>query len=79
MKVEFVRKVVKSRTWSLVWDLGCNIGIFSKIAAENARYVIAMDADHLTIDLLYTKLKSEGNKSILPLTVNVGNISPNHG
>lgn len=79
LKVEFVRNVVRTHHWNLVWDLGCNIGIFSRIAAENARYVVAIDVDHLTTDLLYRTLKSEGNKSILPLTINIANISPNHG
>jgi len=44
-KTGFVRDVVLSRSWNLVWDLGCNTGAFSRVAAANARYVVAMDAD----------------------------------
>jgi hypothetical protein len=58
-KKDFVRQVVRSRPWGLVWDLGCNVGVFSRIAAENARYVVAMDADHLAIERLYQTLKAE--------------------
>ncbi len=78
-KAAFVRHVVSARTWNLVWDLGCNLGAFSRIAAEHAQYVIAMDADHLTIECLYQTLKAEGNTTILPLVSNVADPSPNLG
>ncbi|HEV8713403.1 MAG TPA: methyltransferase, partial [Candidatus Binatia bacterium] len=32
-KEVFVRQVVQARSWRLVWDLGCNTGAFSRIAA----------------------------------------------
>ncbi|MFQ5964293.1 MAG: methyltransferase [Candidatus Scalinduaceae bacterium] len=79
MKMAFVRNVVMSRPWNLVWDLGCNIGIYSRIAAENSKYVVAMDADNLTIEHLFQTLKTERNKSILPLISNIANPSPNLG
>jgi len=78
-KMGFVRNVVLSRPWNLVWDLGCNIGTFSRIAAENARYVVAMDADQLSIERFYQALKAEGNTSILPLLSNLADASPNLG
>jgi len=79
MKAAFVRDVAASRPWDLVWDLGCNTGTFSRIAAKNARYVVAMDTDHLAIERFYLELKAEGNTSILPLIGNVANPSPNLG
>src|SRR3990172_11383489 len=79
VKVAFVHNVVMSRPWHLVWDLGCNIGTFSRIAAENARYVVAIDADQLAIERLYQALKAEGNTSILPLVSNLADASPNLG
>ena len=78
-KMGFVRDVIHSRPWNLVWDLGCNTGAFSRIAAENARYVVAMDADHLSIERFYQALKVEGNTSILPLVMNIADASPNLG
>ena len=78
-KMAFVRDVVISRPWNLVWDLGCNTGTFSRIAAENARYVVAMDADPFAIERLYQALKSEGNATILPLVNNIADSSPNLG
>ena len=78
-KRDFVREVAGVRDWNLVWDIGCNVGVFSRIAAERAKYVVAMDADYLAIDKLYQALKSERVTNILPLIVNVTDPSPNLG
>jgi SAM-dependent methyltransferase len=78
-KERFVRRVVQSRRWGLVWDLGCNTGRFSRLAAQSADFVVALDADHETIERLYQQLKSEGCRSILPLVADVADPSPNRG
>lgn len=75
----FVQRVVHTRHWQLVWDLGCNTGTFSRIAAANADYVIASDADHLAVEQLYQTLKAEGDTSILPLVQNLTEPSPSLG
>lgn len=78
-KAAFVRKVVHSRFRELTWDLGCNTGVFSRIAAENARYVVALDADQLAVERLFQALKAERIKTILPLLNNLADPSPNLG
>ncbi len=78
-KMDFVRRVVMSQPWGLVWDLGCNTGTFSRIAAENARYVVAMDADQLALEHFFQSLRQEGNRRILPLLNNLADGSPNLG
>ena len=78
-KEAFVREVVSSRRWKLVWDLGCNTGTFSRIAARNAEYVVAMDGDDLAVERLYRDLEAEGNTSILPLVIPLADPSPNLG
>lgn len=75
-KEEFVREVVHSRTWGLVWDIGCNEGRHSRIAAENARYVVALDGDAAVVERLYRALAAEGADRILPLAVDVTDPSP---
>ena len=75
-KEEFVREVVQTREWSLVWDIGCNEGRHSRIAAENARYVVALDGDPAVVDRLYRSLAAEGNTTILPLVGDVTDPSP---
>ena len=78
-KAAFVREVVHSRFWELICDLGCNTGVFSRIAAENAGYVVAFDADQLAVERLYQALKAEGIKTILPLVNNLADPSPDLG
>jgi SAM-dependent methyltransferase len=78
-KDEFVRDVARSREWGLVWDIGCNNGRYSRIAAEGARTVLAVDADQGPVELLYRDLRSEGNETILPLTMNLADPSPGLG
>lgn len=73
-KEAFVRRCVASRPWSLAWDIGCNTGTFSRIAAENSQQVVALDADHVCVERFYQSLKSEPNGQggrILPLVFNL--------
>jgi ribosomal protein L11 methylase PrmA len=79
LKKEFVTSAAAERRRRLVWDLGCNVGTFSRIAAEYADCVVAMDGDRLSIEQLYQTLKTEGPSPILPLTVNLADFSPNRG
>lgn len=78
-KQEFVREVVAGQPWDLVWDLGCNTGVFARIAAENSSYVVAFDSDHLSVERLYRNLKAERNNRILPLVCNLAAASPGLG
>jgi SAM-dependent methyltransferase len=72
-KAAFVRDA--SRGAGLVWDLGCNVGTYSKIAAAEGAYVVALDGDHAVID----RLAREEHERILPLVVDVVDPSPGLG
>lgn len=78
-KEQFVEKVCVSGHWKTVWDLGCNQGRYSRIAAKHADVVVAMDADHLTIDRLYRSLRDENNRIIVPLVTDLTDPSPGLG
>ncbi len=78
-KVDFVRRVIHTRRWNMVWDLGCNTGTFSRLAAKNAEYVLAMDIDALALERLSCALKREHSPNILPLISNIADPSPNLG
>jgi SAM-dependent methyltransferase len=78
-KEDLVRNVVGSRRWSLVWDLGCNVGRFSRIAAERADYVVALDADAAVVERLYRGLAAEQKDTVLPLVGDVVDPSPGLG
>jgi SAM-dependent methyltransferase len=78
-KDDFVREVATSRDWNLVWDIGCNNGRYSRIAAEGAKTVLAVDADQGPVELLYRDLREERNEQILTLTMNLADPSPGLG
>ncbi len=75
-KADFVRRAAATRRWGLVWDLGANTGAFSRIAADHADYVIAMDADELAVERMYQSHRERAVTNILPLVVNLADASP---
>jgi SAM-dependent methyltransferase len=74
-----VRSVAAARDWNLAWDLGCNVGRYSRLAAERARSVVAIDSDHLAVERLYRALKVERLRNILPLVGDLADPSPDLG
>ncbi len=78
-KAAFVREAAGGRRRRLVWDLGANDGRFTRIAAENAEYAVALDADGAVIERLYRALREEGSTSILPLVANIADPPPGLG
>lgn len=75
-KQAFVAEVAAAQKPTLTWDMGCNDGAYSRIAAENSERVVAFDFDHATVEALYRSLKQEGNSKILPLVSNLADPSP---
>ncbi|MCB0831491.1 MAG: hypothetical protein KDB64_11245, partial [Solirubrobacterales bacterium] len=75
-KQSFVAEVASAEKPALTWDMGCNDGAYSRIAAENSDRVVAFDFDHATVEALYRSLKQEGNTKILPLVSNLADPSP---
>ena len=78
-KEAFIRECVAGSEASIVCDIGCNTGQFSKIAAEQASTVLAMDLDHFAVERLYRELKETGMTRILPLVQNIADPSPSWG
>ena len=79
-KQGYVSEVVAAEKPGSVWDMGCNDGAYSRIAAESgAGRVVAFDYDHATVEALYRSLRAEGNSKILPLVGNLADPSPGLG
>ena len=78
-KKAFVRDALSQRHAGLLLDLGCNDGTFSLLAQDFADYVVALDNDEQTIDLMYRRLREEGNTKILPLVMDLTDPSPSIG
>jgi len=78
-KEAFVDESIAASGAQVVWDLGCNTGQFSKIAARHADQVLAMDLDHLSVERLYRDIRHDGLENILPLVQNIADPSPKQG
>lgn len=76
-KEAFIRDSIASEEPETVWDIGCNTGQFSRIAAENCTRVVSTDIDHVAVERIY--LNPETPDNILPLVQNVADPSPNWG
>lgn len=78
-KEAFVREAAGVRRRQLLWDLGANDGRYTRIAAREADYTVAVDADTAVVEALYRALRAEGSRTILPLVGNVADPSPGLG
>ena len=74
-----VRRYLESAGGRTVWDLGANTGRFSAIAASLGRQVIALDTDAGATELHYRNIRRAGERSILPLLIDLANPSPGLG
>lgn len=80
-KTAFVRRHASRVRRKTVWDLGANTGVFSRVCAESADLVVALDSDADATERLYLSSRtiSQGAGNILPLVMNVANMSPGQG
>ena len=74
----FVKRALQRNNPTNVWDLGCNTGRYSLLAAEYARNVVAFDRDPDTLDLLYRRA-AFGSPNVLPLVMDLLDPSPERG
>jgi SAM-dependent methyltransferase len=76
-KEAFIAHCVEQGEPGTVWDIGCNTGQFSSIAAQHCKQVVATDIDHFAVERLYRNPEIPAN--VLPLVQNVADPSPNWG
>ena len=58
-----------------VWDLGANIGVFSRIAAGKGAYTVAFDIDPAAVEKHYLDCRAGGIANTLPLVLDLANPS----
>ena len=78
-KKVFVEKHTSARRPGLLWDLGANTGLFSRIAARHSGTVVAVDGDQNSVDMLYRGIRDGPERNIIPLVMDLANASPNQG
>jgi len=63
----------------VIWDLGANTGIFSRVAAVTGAYVISSDIDPAAVEVNYRQVKKASEQNLLPLVIDLTNPSPSIG
>ncbi len=62
-----------------VWDIGANVGIFSRIASDTGAFTVSFDIDLGAVEQNYLETTQKGEKNILPLLLDLTNPSPSLG
>lgn len=78
-KIEAVDKFVSLANPKSVWDVGGNVGVFSRIPSKKGIHTVSFDIDPVAVDRNYTEMKKNGEQTILPLLLDVTNPSPGIG
>ncbi|MHB9130717.1 MAG: class I SAM-dependent methyltransferase [Armatimonadota bacterium] len=63
----------------MVWDLGGNVGVFSRLASDRGIRTISFDIDPAAVELNYQESRQKGETHILPLQLDLTNPSPGIG
>lgn len=63
----------------MLWDLGANTGVYSRLAARKTNSVVAYDMDWACVELNFRTCKESGARNVLPLCVDLTNPSPGIG
>ncbi len=64
---------------TLVWDLGANNGVFSRVADDTGACVVSSDIDPTAVEQNYRQVKSAKEENLLPLLLDLTNPSPSIG
>lgn len=76
VKMTFVRSMLETHKPRRVIDIGCNTGVYSRIASETVNTVVALDLDAACIDRLYKNCRNDKIENIFPMVANLLNPSP---
>jgi hypothetical protein len=78
-KKQLVSEFLNRANPETAWDLGANIGIFSRIASSKGILTNSLDNDPLAVEKNYLECVARRESNILPLVIDVGNPSPGIG
>jgi SAM-dependent methyltransferase len=77
-KRAFVTSALAAIQPTHVLDVGCNTGLYSRLAADTGAEVVSIDTDLQSVDRLCTGLQGSG-LNILPLCINLAHPTPSTG
>jgi hypothetical protein len=76
---EALEQLCAGRTHPVVWDLGANDGIYSRIAASAGATVVSFDLDPVVVEHHMRACLTQPSPSILPLVQDLTNPTPAFG
>ncbi len=78
-KKSIVDEYLEGAQPEVVWDLGSNVGVFSRIASQRGIPTVSFDIDPSAVEKNYLEARKEGGKNLLPLVSDLTNPSPSLG
>jgi hypothetical protein len=78
-KREIVARYLERTNPKSVWDLGANIGNFSRIASDQGIFTLASDFDRGAVERNYKSMRARNERSLHPLVLDLTNPSPSLG
>lgn len=75
-KKELVTDFIAAADARVVWDLGANTGMFSRIAADRGIDTIAFEMDAASVEENYRQVRANKERHLLPLVCDLTNPSP---
>lgn len=78
-KKELVAMFIDKIKPKVVWDLGANTGLYSRIASDRGIQTIAFDIDPAAVERSYIESVRKGETMLLPLLLDLTNPSPDIG
>jgi len=78
-KKEIIEEFLDRVKPGFVWDLGANIGLFSRVASGRGIPTISFDIDPAAVEKNYLQTVKTGETNLLPLLLDLANPSPGLG
>lgn len=78
-KKEIISHMIDEIKPSIVWDLGANTGIFSRISSNKGINTISFDIDAIAVEKNYQQVLKNNETKILPLQIDLTNPSSDMG
>ncbi len=78
-KKNIVSEMLKKASPKIVWDLGANLGLFSRIASDRGILTISFDIDPAAVENNYLESVRKKEENILPLLLDLTNPSSGIG
>lgn len=78
-KKQLVHTFLKETNPKVIWDLGANTGVFSRIASSMGIETISFDVDPAAVEKNYLEVKRRKETNLLPLFLDLVNPTPGIG